>query len=484
MVYSISPTVLPYQAVVNAASLRIAATGQVFISLVVDGAIKAGDKVTITIGDATYSYTATAQDTLNDIVTGLVDAIHASNDNQGDPQVLAAADLTLQQVALTAREAGTAGNDIALSATVTPLTSQVVATASGATLTGGGDAASVAPGTVVSIIAPEGTRLADTTAQADPNQNPAPTKLGGVSVYFNGIPAPLFFVSPGQINAQIPWEVNDTTSINAYVRTEMTDGSVVASSPVAVSIVPANPGLFQQSPGVGIVTHASSQAGGIVDVQGAATTGDVATVTVEDRSYSYTVQDGDTLESIRNALTNLINADPRVSAEPSGVFTRIWLKARVEGPEGNGIPYTASANDGSTLVMTAFTFQLCCGNVEGAPVTAENPAVPGEFLVVYATGLGLPEINDEVAPLLATGYQFPMNGPNTVPQEFVSSLAGGKTADVIAATLMPGMVGTYKVILHLNPDIPTDAATPVTISQDLYTSNVITFPVVNQGVIQ
>ena len=27
----------------------------------------------------------------------------------------------------------------------------------------------------------------------------------------------------------------------------------------------------------------------------------------------------------------------------------------------------------------------------GAPVTSDNPAVPGETVIVYATGLGLPD---------------------------------------------------------------------------------------------
>ena len=39
--------------------------------------------------------------------------------------------------------------------------------------------------------------------------------------------------------------------------------------------------------------------------------------------------------------------------------------------------------------MTAINSSLCCANVGGAPVTAFNPAVPGEMVIVYATGLGL-----------------------------------------------------------------------------------------------
>ena len=48
--------------------------------------------------------------------------------------------------------------------------------------------------------------------------SPLPTELGGTQVYFNGIRAPVVYVSPENVTAQIPWELADTTSINAFVR--------------------------------------------------------------------------------------------------------------------------------------------------------------------------------------------------------------------------------------------------------------------------
>ena len=51
----------------------------------------------------------------------------------------------------------------------------------------------VAPGTVVTI---NGTDLTTETASADPGAQQLPTKIAGTSVYFNGIPAPLFQTSP------------------------------------------------------------------------------------------------------------------------------------------------------------------------------------------------------------------------------------------------------------------------------------------------
>jgi len=196
------------------------------------------------------------------------------------------------------------------------------------------------------------------------------------------------------------------------------------------------------------------------------------------------VQSGDTLETIRDNLTALINQDPKVSAEASGEYTRIVVRARIEGPEGNGIPFGASASSGATEVMTAFASSngttLCCANVADAPVTTDNPAIPGEFVVVYATGLGLPVLNDANAPLIQTGVQYPVGGPITNPGSAVSSIAGGSTADVISATLAPGMVGIFKVILHLNSSITTNLTTSVTIAQDIYVSEPVVFPVVSQ----
>jgi hypothetical protein len=219
--------------------------------------------------------------------------------------------------------------------------------------------------------------------------------------------------------------------------------------------------------------HYSSSATGTISVDGSVNAGDTTTVTIEDRAYTYTVQAGDTLESIRDALIALINDDPKVQAFPAGLFTRIRLKARVEGPEGNGIMIAGSTNDGAQVILTATNSTLCCANVAGAPVTDDNPALPGETIVVLATGLGLPEPQDGVN----TGQKY--EGGTNQPVSFVSSLAGGKTANVLFAGLKPGTVGIYEVHLELNSDLPTDPFTQITIAQDVYVSNIVTFPVVN-----
>jgi uncharacterized protein (TIGR03437 family) len=62
------------------------------------------------------------------------------------------------------------------------------------------------PGSVVSIF---GANFANSLTVASTPE--LPTDLNGVRVTFNGIPAPLYFVSPNQINAQIPYELTGTS---------------------------------------------------------------------------------------------------------------------------------------------------------------------------------------------------------------------------------------------------------------------------------
>jgi uncharacterized protein (TIGR03437 family) len=496
-VYSLAENAVPYGGVRNSASIDILAQG----SLAVGGTIQAGDKIDVNIGGtsttdssgtttitggADYIYTVQSTDTIPTVVTTLASLINAANSGAGDPNVYATPDTTTSEVILTSRISGTNGNSTTYAVTLTPPSTassvMITVTTGGSTLSGGGDASSIAPGTIVSFHVNPGESLAFTTASADPSANPLPTDLGGTEVYFNGIRAPLVMVSPTVVNAQVPWELGDTTSISAFVRSTRPDGSIQVTTPVAVTIVPANPGIFAQpntQPSTGIVYHASSSATGIVSVDGTANANDTATVTIEDRSYSYVVQSGDTLDTIRNALVNLINQDPKVTATASGVFDRILLTARVQGPEANGIPYGASASSGASVIMTAIGSNLCCANVADSLVTPNNPAVPGEMIYVIATGVGVPVLTDSNKDLITTGYQWPVDGPVTSPQVAMNSIAGGKTADVIQAALQPGTVGLYKVLLHLNPDLPTDPLSQLTIAQDIYVSNIVTIPIVN-----
>jgi uncharacterized protein (TIGR03437 family) len=102
----------------------------------------------------------------------------------------------------------------------------------------------VAPGSLVSIF---GSNLSSALATGD--TLPLSTALNGTSVMFNGILAGLDFVSGGQINAQLPWNVlpqGTSGTINVVVNT-----SRGSSAPMPVQVAPYSPGIYSIPPGAG-----------------------------------------------------------------------------------------------------------------------------------------------------------------------------------------------------------------------------------------
>ena len=88
-----------------------------------------------------------------------------------------------------------------------------------------------------SLISIYGSSLASTTLTA--NGFPLPTELGGAQVLFGSIPAPLLYVSPSQINAQVPFELPDVSSIDLIVK-----GGNGQSEALKVMLLAQDPGIF------------------------------------------------------------------------------------------------------------------------------------------------------------------------------------------------------------------------------------------------
>jgi uncharacterized protein (TIGR03437 family) len=108
--------------------------------------------------------------------------------------------------------------------------------ASGASIGGVSNGASYkeafAPGMILSAF---GSGLAPSTQSA--SNVPLPLSLAGVSATVNGVAAPLYFVSPGQINLQVPYETGAGTAVLG-----VNNNGQVASYSFPVSA--AAPGVF------------------------------------------------------------------------------------------------------------------------------------------------------------------------------------------------------------------------------------------------
>jgi len=538
---------LPFTASLNSASLETFASAVFTFA----GSVTTGEKVTITITNPnptsptytapTYSYTVQKNDTFDTIGTALANVIDANPNNAAknatpDPEVTARAEIGVASVLLSAQTPGAAGDGISYSIVIAGVGNNpatlTVSPASG-TSNGGTDAARLAPGMLVTLF---GTGFTDQGTKAENTATTLPRQDLGTEVYVDGERAPLLYVSPTQINLQIPYEYNDRNGSTAWVRVAHADGTVTVTNSIAFPLAPQNPGIFANpgnDPRVAVATQYSSSALAVIDFEGLPAANSVGTITIGGTAYTYTIQTADlavqklfltnggikgseidvtpdALEVVRYQLMNQINNDANatVTATEGSQFHYLILTAKTPGTAGNGISVTTSATaaSSSSLTLTVLTdynsnTATCCASDGGTFLSTTNPAIPGGFLTIYAAGLGTtttglengvfcpiatpstPDQNFTIlgvvcTPAPAPGTGMPYSGPiaNGITS-FVSAIAGGTTANVFNIGLMPGVPGVYELLLQLSSSLPTNPLTPLTIFQDVYHSNTVTIPV-------
>jgi uncharacterized protein (TIGR03437 family) len=108
----------------------------------------------------------------------------------------------------------------------------------------------LAPGTIVAIY---GSSMA--TVPTLPSTTPLPTKVNGTTVLMGGIPAPLFYVSATQINAQIPFDLDPSNEYQIIVNA---NGALSMPQPLQLSA--ATPGLDAFPDGTIVALHSATGA--------------------------------------------------------------------------------------------------------------------------------------------------------------------------------------------------------------------------------
>ena len=159
----------------------------------------------------------------------------------------------------------------------------------------------VAPGGIATVF---GQDFTDVTEQA--GSVPLPTEMGGVSVLVNGVRAPLYFVSPGQINFQVPFEAGSTGTATIRV---VRDGN--ESEQVTVQLKPYVPAVFRNN-------------GAPIAVRGT----DNSLITASNRA-----RPGDVLVLYLDGFGNLNNRPATGAASPASPLatTRITPTVRLGG---------------------------------------------------------------------------------------------------------------------------------------------------------
>jgi len=125
--------------------------------------------------------------------------------------------------------------------------------------------AALAPGTIVQIY---GSRLAGVTVSA--SVIPLLDTLGTTSVSIGGMPAPLYYVSPSQINAQVPFELMP----NGQYQVEVNSNGVL-SPPATIQVSAAAPGVAVLPNGIVIAEHSD---GSLVSEQSPAKPGELLVI--------------------------------------------------------------------------------------------------------------------------------------------------------------------------------------------------------------
>jgi len=110
------------------------------------------------------------------------------------------------------------------------------------------------PGMILSVF---GSELAPAIASA--SSVPLPVSTSGVAATVNNVAAPLYYVSPGQVNIQIPYQ----TAVNSLATVKINNNGLIAS--FQFNMVQTAPGIFTDSSGV-LIPSGSGNRGAIVSL--------------------------------------------------------------------------------------------------------------------------------------------------------------------------------------------------------------------------
>lgn len=201
--------------------------------------------------------------------SGQLNSPSGISDAQGRAGVI----LTLPAAAGTVKVTATAGG-LAANITVTVLGTVLLPSLSSGAAVNAASFAAGAPVAVGSIVSIFGSNLA--TGSASAAKLPLGASLNNTRVLIGGTVAPLFFVSPAQINFLVPFEATIGTS-GVMVEATGANGAV-NSNPVDMTVVAAAPGIFtltSDGQGLGIFVKAD---GTLVKASNPAKAGSVVTL--------------------------------------------------------------------------------------------------------------------------------------------------------------------------------------------------------------
>jgi uncharacterized protein (TIGR03437 family) len=151
-----------------------------------------------------------------------------------------------------------------------------------------------APGMVLSLY---GTNLGETAQPA--TATPLPLILEGFEAFVDGVPAPLYYVSPGQVNIQIPYETTPGG------QSTLVTGNPYDDATIMIPISASAPGISQPGGALGSVQRGGSP--GTIFITGEGLTNDP------------NLQDGSTPDPSSSAPKPVLPASMTVGGQPATI---------------------------------------------------------------------------------------------------------------------------------------------------------------------
>jgi uncharacterized protein (TIGR03437 family) len=109
-------------------------------------------------------------------------------------------------------------------------------------------------------------------------------------------------------------------------------------------------------------------------------------------------------------------------------------------------PLSLQLNAGAPAILNFTSGAVIAQHLDGTLVLPASPATPGEYIVIYSSGLGATDIP------VASGAASPSNPPANVAVPPVLTL-NGNPIDILFAGLTPGLVGLYQVNFQVPPNL-------------------------------
>jgi uncharacterized protein (TIGR03437 family) len=148
-----------------------------------------------------------------------------------------------------------------------------------------------------------------------------------------------------------------------------------------------------------------------------------------------------------NYTLNMVPANPGFFRLQGNVI------AQFNGTAGLALPVSTTVQLGLPACTSSTSASTACG----------QPATIGDYLVLYATGLGLatPNGNPDWTPL-ATGSVAPADGSVLYETPTTPTVTvGGISANVLFSGVVPGTAGEYEIVIQVPSGVTFGDAIPI-----------------------